>query len=174
MRAGEIMSKPAITCRATDSVAVAAGLMWHYDCGAVAVVDDGNRLVGIVTDRDACMAAYTQGRAPGEIPVSTAMAQEVVACGPNDCIETVERLMRGKRVRRIPVVDNEDQLLGVVSLNDLVRASLHQGDLARRGVVETVSAIGSPRAVPTATRRPPKPARAPSTASPPSPGPSAH
>lgn len=147
MRVEEIMSKPAITCRSTDSLNKAAELMWHYDCGVIPVVDHDNRLVGIVTDRDVCMAAYTQGRLLSVIPVSTAMATQVFSCGPGDAIESVERLMKEKQVRRIPVVDGQNAPIGLVSLNDLVRgaAIAEQGNGTQREVVEMLSGICSPR-----------------------------
>lgn len=146
MRIAEIMSKPAVTCQSSSNLSIPAELMWQNDCGAILVVDDQNKLVGIVTDRDVCMAAYTQGKPLSEIPVSTAMARGVSACHADDSIEVAEQLMKEKQVRRIPVVDGQNVCVGLLSLNDVVRASAaRRGNGMQREVIETLSAISTPR-----------------------------
>jgi CBS-domain-containing membrane protein len=107
-------------------------------------------VVGIVTDRDICMAAYTQGRALHEISVSTVMTRDVVACQPADTIARVEERMRESRVRRLPVLDDGGQLLGMISLTDIAReAALERRKRTRQvsdaDVGKTLSAICEPR-----------------------------
>src|SRR5688572_31411426 len=75
MRVQGIMSNPVITCRPQDCVNTAAQLMWDRDCGSILVVSDEGRLVGILTDRDVCMAAFTTGSRLSEIGVAEVMAQ---------------------------------------------------------------------------------------------------
>jgi CBS domain-containing protein len=146
MRIADIMSQPAVTCQPNQNLNAAADLMWRHDCGAIPVVDDQKRVVGIITDRDVCMAAYTQGKSLSEIPVSTAMAKQVFTCHPDDPIEAAEHLMQDRQVRRVPVVDGQTGCVGVLSLNDVVRASAgRRGNGMQREVVETLSAIGTPR-----------------------------
>ena len=147
MQIDQIMSKPVFTCGINDNLNIAAQLMWEHDCGAIPVVNDEGRLVGIVTDRDICMATYTQGSSPQAIPVSTAMAKDVRSCQPDDSIETVEQLMRESQVRRIPVVDDEGRPIGLVSLNDITREAARgkKRNGADREVVETLAAICQPR-----------------------------
>jgi CBS domain-containing protein len=147
MKIQEIMTKPAVTCRQTETLNAAAELMWKFDCGAVPVTNDDGRLVGIITDRDICMATYTKGSSPNEIRVCDAMSK-VFACQPGDALETAERLMREKQVHRVPIVDGENRLVGLLSLSDLVRnaVSTHpKGDCAPWGVVELMAAISQPR-----------------------------
>ena len=105
----DIMSKPAVTCGPHDTLNTAAQLMWDHDCGAVPVVDDAGSLVGIVTDRDICMAAYTNGSALHAIPVSTAMAQVVFSCQLSDSLEAAEQVMSSNQIRRVPVVDGDNR-----------------------------------------------------------------
>lgn len=100
--------------------------MWEFDCGVIPVVDDDGRVAGIVTDRDICMAAYTQGKALSAISVASAMARDVAAAHADDGIEQVEELMRDKQVRRLPVLDGESRLIGLVSMNDLARLSARE------------------------------------------------
>jgi CBS domain-containing protein len=89
MRIKELMSHPVVTCPNSTTLEDAARLMWEYDCGIVPIVNDDGRLVGVVTDRDICMAGYTQGRPLREIPVVTAMASQVVAAHADDGVESV-------------------------------------------------------------------------------------
>jgi CBS domain-containing protein len=147
MRIKELMSHPVVTCPNSTTLEDAARLMWEYDCGIVPIVNDDGRLVGVVTDRDICMAGYTQGRPLREIPVVTAMASQVVAAHADDGVESVEALMRDHKVRRIPILDSEGRPVGIASMNDLARlaARVHKS-VVDRDLVETLAAVCQPRA----------------------------
>jgi CBS-domain-containing membrane protein len=110
------------------------------------VVGDDGRLTGVVTDRDICMAAYTQGGALNTIPVSTAMAKQVIAGHGTDSVESVETMMRTHQVRRVPILDDEGRVMGLVSINDFARLA---GRARRPGVdrelVKTMAAVCQPR-----------------------------
>jgi CBS-domain-containing membrane protein len=121
--------------------------MWEHDCGAIPVMGDDDRIIGIVTDRDICMAAYTQGRPLYAIPVHDAMAKEVFTCRPDDSVEDAEHLMGEKQVRRLPVLDGAGQLVGMLSVGDIARelgASRRKGVI--RELVRSLAAICTPRA----------------------------
>lgn len=146
MRIKELMSQPAVTCPQTATLDQAARLMWEYDCGVVPVVNDEGRLAGVVTDRDICMAAYTQGKPLSEIPVTTAMARQVVASHADDDVASAEALMRDNQIHRVPVLDGEARVEGVLSLNDLARAAANAKKSAvDRELVQTLGAICQPR-----------------------------
>jgi CBS domain-containing protein len=120
MKVKSIMTREIASCRPEDSMHAVARLMWDHDCGAVPVVDGATgQLKGIITDRDMCMAALLSNRPPHTIPVSDVMASEVCTCHENDELRTVHATMRDNQIRRLPVVDDEHRLLGLVSLNDL-------------------------------------------------------
>jgi CBS domain-containing protein len=147
MRIKEIMTHPVVTCPADSTLDHAARLMWEFDCGIIPVVNDQGRLAGVVTDRDICMAAYTQGRLLSAIPVSTVMATAVVAVHTEDTVETAEASMRENQVRRLPVLDAEDRPVGLVSMNDLARlASRARRSAVDRELVRTLAAVCQPRA----------------------------
>lgn len=148
MRIQEIMSQPVVTCRPSDTLSAAAQLMWEHDCGAIPVTGEDGALVGIVTDRDICMAAYTQGRSLQAIPVSSAMARHVFTCHPEDALDAVEQLMSDKQIRRVPVVDRDNRPVGLLSLNDIARhaASAARKDGLERAAIRTLAAICQPRA----------------------------
>ena len=151
MQVKELMTTPALSCRMNDSLNLPAQLMWENDCGAVAVVGDDGQLVGIVTDRDICMAAYTRGQAPRDIPVADVMAHGVHSARPEDGLETAERSMAEHQVRRMPVVDGNGTPVGMLTVNDLARyAATAKGREASRGVVDTLAAICEPRPGPEA------------------------
>jgi predicted transcriptional regulator len=147
MRIDQIMSQPAITCRHDDTLNTAARLMWENDCGVLPVVDDDGRLVGMVTDRDICMSAYTQGKPLHELPVASTMAKRVFSCRPQDSVSTAEKSMSEAQIRRMPVVDDGNRPIGMLSLNDIARsaASSRTTNGITREVVQTLAAICEPR-----------------------------
>jgi CBS domain-containing protein len=105
MRVKDIMSHPLVTAPVESTADVVARLMWEFDCGIVPIIGDDGRLAGVITDRDICMAAYTQGRPLTAISVTSAMAKDVAACHTGDAIESAERLMREHQIHRVPVLD---------------------------------------------------------------------
>jgi CBS domain-containing protein len=149
MKIENVMSRDVVACSIDDTLDVAVGLMWDRDHGAVPVVDGDGRVVGIVTDRDACMAAYTQALPLHEIPVTTAMADAVHTLRADDMLVDAERVMTEQQVHRIPIVDGEDRLVGMVSLADLIREVNRPGHVANGAmdVVATLGAVLRPRHV---------------------------
>lgn len=147
MHIKDIMSHPVVSCPAASTLDQAARLMWEFDCGIIPVVNDDGRLAGIVTDRDICMAAYTQARPLASIPVSTAMAKQVIAVHSEDLIEQAEGSMRDHQIRRLPVLDTESRPVGMVSMNDLARlAGRAKRSTVDRELVRTLAAVCQPRA----------------------------
>ncbi|HVA80200.1 MAG TPA: CBS domain-containing protein [Candidatus Binataceae bacterium] len=119
MKVEQIMNRNVKVCRPQDSLNKAAQIMWDEPCGAVPVVDDQRKPVGFLTDRDICMAAYTQGKPLHELRVETAMARKVVSCVAEDELGAAAGLMRQHRTRRLPVIDRNGALVGLLSLDDL-------------------------------------------------------
>ena len=151
MNASELMNTDVQSCSVNDNLQRAAQIMWENDCGVVPVVDNDSRVVGVVTDRDICMSAYTQGLPLWQIPVSSAMAKRVHGVREDDPIEAVEQLMGRVQVRRVPVLDAEARLKGILSLNDLARhahryVGRKSNGLSGEGISQTLAAICQPRA----------------------------
>ena len=146
----EIMKVDVEICAPDDNLAAAASRMWDADIGCLPVVSADGRVVGMVTDRDICMAALTRGQALREVPVSVAMATEILFCSPEATLVEAEEIMRSGQVRRLPVIDSDGSLAGIVSLNDLARlAGREMGrknrDLSAQEVAATLAAISAPR-----------------------------
>lgn len=145
----DLMSTNVQSCRSYESLNAAAHKMWEADVGAVPVLDDKRRVVGMLTDRDICMAAYTQGRPLSEIVIAESMSRSLVTCSPDDTVAHAEELMREHAVRRLPVVDAQRHIVGIVSMNDLARvvSRSHRG---QGELVATMAAICQPRHTATA------------------------
>jgi CBS domain-containing protein len=123
MRIEQLMTRAAKTCRPGHSLCEAAEMMWVNDCGCLPVTagDGSGRLVGMITDRDICLAARFRGSSLEEVRVADAMTKDVRACNPEDPIAEAEAIMREARVRRLPVVDGSERVIGLLSLTDLAR-----------------------------------------------------
>ena len=146
MKVKELMSHNVASVSIDCVLADAARVMWEMDCGFVPVVENGGKVLGVVTDRDICMAVYTQGLAPAQIPVSVAMAHEVVTCREDDELLAAHSQMRKNQIRRLPVVDLRGTMVGVISMSDLARASLGaSGSVAKRDLADTLAEISRER-----------------------------
>ncbi len=150
MRIEQIMTRNAHCCRAEEPLSRAAQLMWEHDCGSLPVVDAKGAVIGMITDRDVCMAAFTQGRAISQIPIGSAMARKVIACKADDQLTVAEKLMSRHQIRRVPVVDGQNQLVGILSLGDLAREAEREREQRRPEVkvdevAATLAAVCHPR-----------------------------
>jgi CBS domain-containing protein len=119
MEVQKMMVHDVKACRVDDSLNVATQIMWERACGYVPVVDEQRRPVGFLTDRDICMAAYTQGGLLQTLRVESAMARNVISCHANEEIAAAARIMQETGVRRLPVVHKDGSLIGLLSLDDL-------------------------------------------------------
>lgn len=152
MKIEELMTQNVRTCRPGDTLSTAAQLMWDGDCGCIPVVSDSEskRVVGMLTDRDICMAAHFRGCRPREIAVRDVMSTGVRAVGPAEDLADAEAIMRDAQVRRLPVVDTDQKLLGVVSLADLAQEAdrkrkSKEPPITEQEIGDTLTAICAPR-----------------------------
>lgn len=152
MKVSETMTEEVLCCASDSHLNDAAHLMWERDCGFVPVTErESGRLVGVVTDRDLCMAAYTKGRPLHEIPVHEVMSREVVAVRAEEDVARAFDLLRRHQLHRLPVLDARGELVGVVSLTDLARTAERrrapESEHLRTRVGSTVAEVGRPRAL---------------------------
>ena len=145
MKLEQLMSIDLRTCSPSDTLDCAARIMWERDCGFVPIVAS-DRAVGVITDRDICIAAYTQGKLLTEISISNIAMKPVVSVRRDDSLQMAEDLMRRHQVRRLLVADEGGRLVGVLSLNDLARATgRHPSVPSESEISKTLSAISQPR-----------------------------
>jgi len=121
VKVSDLMTTDVATCSATDSLNRAAQIMWERRCGSVPVVDQDRHVLGMVTDRDVCMAAYTQGRRLDDIAVTSVMSHPTRTCPGAATAEEAGSLMMAHGVHRLVVLDDDERLAGVISLDDIAR-----------------------------------------------------
>lgn len=151
MYVSKLMTQTVHSCSVEDNLERAASKMWNHDLGCLPVVDKGGQVVGMITDRDICMAAYSQGLALRSIPVSSAMSQSVYSCMPDDPIQAAEEKMSSHQVRRLPVLNDDRKLIGLLALSDLAQEAereigFERKEISRQEVTDTLAAISQSRA----------------------------
>lgn len=141
--ARDIMTDSPAVCTPESTARDAAKLMEDNDCGSLPVVEDRNsmKLTGIVTDRDLALRVLGRGQGP-DSSVREAMSRNVACVKPDDKLDEVERLMSDQQVRRIPVVDDQGRVLGIVAQADLAREQHAVGTKDFSRVIERISEPG--------------------------------
>ena len=120
MKVNEIMTPNAKAIWLTESLADAAKLMWENDCGVLPIIKDGRKVIGLITDRDICMAVAMRDTNPSGVSVEEVMTGQVYAVSPEDDIDQALQAMQEHKIRRLPVVNGENELEGILSINDIV------------------------------------------------------
>ncbi len=120
MKVKEVMTTDAKAIWLTESLSDAAKSMWENDCGILPIIKDGRKVIGMITDRDICMAAAMKDCNPSGISVEEVMTGQVYAVKPEDDVHQALQTMQEHKIRRLPVVSPEGELEGIVSMNDIV------------------------------------------------------
>lgn len=145
MNVREIMTKEPRCCQSDMNIAAATELMWNNDCGVLPVVDEG-RLAGIITDRDICIALGTRNRPATDIAVKDVATYELQTCAPDNDVHTAMAVMRRAKVRRLPVINDEGKIEGIIALNDIVLAAERKhGAIGYEEVMNTIEAVSEHR-----------------------------
>jgi CBS domain-containing protein len=145
MLAKDLMTCDVVTCQVGETLADAACRMWDRDCGVMPVVDARGAPIGMITDRDIAIACWSHGQAPENLRVACAMSGTVVSCEPDTPLESIEHRMRQHQVRRLPVVDGEGRLAGIVSIADLASVIDRRSADETSAVAHTLAAISARR-----------------------------
>jgi CBS domain-containing protein len=124
----DVMTTRVYTCNVHETLEHAARIMAEHECGAVPVVDLQGHVIAMVTDRDICLTALACKKVLNQISVMTAASRRMYATRTVDTLDRAHELMCKHHVRRLPVVDPEGNLIGIVSLVDLVRAARPCGE----------------------------------------------
>ena len=123
MRIEDLMTHGVHTCFVSDTLEQVAHEMWDCDTGCLVVIDDYRRPIGMITDRDVAMAAYTQGVPLRSLRASIAMSNDVITCDPGTTVHEIELKMQNAQIRRVPVIDSAGILIGIVTLADLAHSA---------------------------------------------------
>lgn len=145
MKVRDRMTTNAVSCRPETNLAAVGALMWEHDCGLIPVVDDTEKVTGVITDRDICIALSTRDRQPSKITAREITTAPAFVCSPDDDIQTALIIMSRERLHRLPVVNKERGLIGILSINDvLLHAEKGLGKrqgISYEDVVQTLQAI---------------------------------
>jgi CBS domain-containing protein len=141
MKIRDAMTPDPVCCLTTDSAQKVAGILCKQNVGSIPVVTDheSRKLIGIITDRDLCCSVVANGLNPQSTPIEKFISLNPVACREGENLDNCERLMQEHQVRRIPIVDGDGRVIGIVS----------QADLALKdkpdNVAKTVAEVSKPQ-----------------------------
>lgn len=127
MKIRELMTTDVRTCRPEDTLQQAAQMMSDLDVGIIPVAESGNKLQGVITDRDIVVRAVAKGMDINSTKISDCMSGKVVSVSPEATAQEAAKLMADNQVRRLPVVEN-NQLVGVCAIGDLAVVGIHENE----------------------------------------------
>jgi len=148
----DIITSDVQCCGPDTNLAAAAKMMWDSDCGALPVLNVEGHVTGMITDRDICMAAATKNKPASDITVWETISGKVYTCQLSDDVHTALDIMKREKVRRLPVVDEDGVLQGIVAMNDFVLLAADAKGakapaVSYEDVVRTMKAISMHRAL---------------------------
>jgi len=135
-RVRDVMTPNPQTVTEKESLQAVAKTMLDEDCGALPVVDQNKKIIGMVTDRDIVVRVVAQGKNPAHATVSDAMTKSAFSVREDDSLDSVFSLMSEKQVRRVPVVNQKEEIVGIITQADLAI----EGDSSRK-LAKTVEQI---------------------------------
>lgn len=139
LRCEDVMTRNPRTCAPNQSLLDCIRLLKELDVGYVPITQD-NRLLGVITDRDIALALSRDER-PSALRISQYMTRDPIACRPNDDVFDAQRAMEEHQIRRMPVVDEDNRLLGVIATADLARHARNRRELESEipALIESIS-----------------------------------
>ena len=145
MQIREVMTREVKSCRSDTNLAEAATIMWENDCGVVPIVDDENQVLGLLTDRDICMAVATKNRLASDIKAGEIISRKVYGCAPDEDVDNALKIMELMQIRRVPVFSKDRSLQGILSLTDLIlkaeKSGRPNGSISYDEVIQTLKGI---------------------------------
>jgi len=143
----DIMKKAVATCAPEGDLAAVIDVMRERDCGFLPVVDRHGILVGVITDRDVCLAGGSKHRPLTRVSVKETMSHPVFSCFPDENVKVVLATMAKHRVRRLPVLNKSGHLEGVLSIDDIAQAPQRRGAPTADEVVAALKGIYAARPI---------------------------
>jgi len=146
MKVRDVMVGTPMWCGLETNLGAAVEKLWNQNCGILPIANGQQKVVGVVTDRDICIALGTRNRLPGEITVGEVTTGKLYSCKPDDDIRTALQTMGEMKVRRLPVVNAAGKLEGILSMDDVVfHADARNPELSFEDVVKTLKKLYSPQ-----------------------------
>jgi CBS domain-containing protein len=120
MKVKEVMMGTPYYCQLGTNLGSATELMWNANCGFLPVEAADGKVIGVVTDRDLCIALGTRSQLPGDVTVGEVLSSKLYSCAPDDDIHIALQTMSKGKVRRLPVIAHNGTLVGVLSMDDIL------------------------------------------------------
>ena len=120
MKVRKIMTADVETCSPEDDLAKVVEIMWRRDCGVVPITDDEEKVAGIITDRDIAIASASKNRVLSKIKVADLIGEKIIVCNADDKSEDALKKMRKYKIKRLPVLDETEKLVGILSISDVL------------------------------------------------------
>ena len=143
-RVSDWMNKNVASVRPGDDLSRVAQLCWERDVGWLPVLDEKGKVLGVVTDRDALLTAHFKGQCPSEVRVEAAMSRELKSVLPQTTLPAALEVMARNSLRRLPVIDEQQRLVGVLTMGDIARATPKAS--SDEELVDALRSIVRPRA----------------------------
>jgi CBS domain-containing protein len=145
MKVKDLMTRPVRTCGTTALLGDAAQVMLDAGCGCLPIVDNRGHFVGMLTDRDVCLAVAARRQTPWEIPVCDVMSSNIVSVPIDASMDAALVAMKEHRIRRVPVVDGDGHVKGLISIDDAIRnTGIARGRLPADAVMDVLRHICTP------------------------------
>lgn len=142
----DLMTKNVNSCRPENNLAELAKVMWKQKCGALPIVDGAGKVTGIITDRDICIALGMKNIRASDVRARDVSHTGCISCSPDNDVREALRTMATQEVSRLPVVDEAGQLVGILSIDDIIfRAGGGRSGLTDREIIDTMRAIREER-----------------------------
>ena len=150
MKVSDMMTKTPAHCTPATNLGSAVEILWNRNCGILPVVDAHERVVSVITDRDICIALGTRNCLPGEITVGDVATQRAICCRADEDVRSALSKMAEVKVRRLPVVDADGKIEGLLSMDDVVertdlKARVKGNELTPEDVVSALKRLYAPQ-----------------------------
>jgi CBS domain-containing protein len=120
MKVKDVMMRTPYACHLDTNLGAATELMWKGNCGFLPVLDSTGKIRAVLTDRDICIALGTRNVLPGTVTVAEVIHDKLFTCSPEDNLHDALRIMRDGHVRRLPVINRDSKVIGIISMHDIL------------------------------------------------------
>jgi CBS domain-containing protein len=142
----DLMTRNVTSCRPENNLAELAKMMRNHGCGVLPILDGSGKVIGVITDRDICIALGSRNIRASDVLTRDVSSAGCVSCSPDNDVRDALRTMATQEVGRLPVVDEAGQLVGILSIDDIIfRAGGGHSDLSDREIIDSMRAMREER-----------------------------
>ena len=146
MKVKEFMTKNVGFCHPENNLMEAAEIMQRRDCGVVPVIDENEKVIGMITDRDICLALANGNAKFSQSKVEKPMTTKIINCSADDKVEDALKIMGKNQLKRLAVISKDDKLVGILSVTDVL-ISVRKNKKLKKKIYKTLERIFQPRPI---------------------------